>query len=115
MRKFFGRRRSVAGFIAMASVWIALLAAVIWVVMMLWNWLMPALFDGVHTVDYWQALGLVVLCKLLFGGGRGGGRWRRHHEQWHRMTDDERNELKRQARGHWHERWCRGDADQPEK
>ncbi len=112
MKKFFGRRRSVAGFIAMASVWIALFAAVIWVVMMLWNWLMPALFTGARTIDYWQALGLFALCKILFGGGRGGRRWHRHREG---MTDDERNALKRHARSHWHERWCRGDADQSEK
>jgi hypothetical protein len=33
----------------------------------LWNWLMPSLF-GLHQVTFWQALGLLVFCKLLFGG-----------------------------------------------
>ena len=42
------------------------------VVMSLWNWLMPALF-GWHTVTFWQALGLLVLSKLFFGGFRGRG------------------------------------------
>ena len=42
------------------------------VVMMLWNWLMPALF-GLPEVTYWQAVGLFVLCHLLFKGHHGGG------------------------------------------
>ena len=33
----------------------------------LWNWLMPAMF-GLQTVTFWQALGLLVLSKILFGG-----------------------------------------------
>jgi hypothetical protein len=36
-------------------------------VMVLWNWLMPALF-GLGTIGYWQGFGLVLLAKLLFGG-----------------------------------------------
>jgi hypothetical protein len=32
----------------------------------LWNWLMPALF-GAGTITYWQAFGVVILAKLLFG------------------------------------------------
>jgi len=42
------------------------------VVMLLWNWLMPALF-GLPEVSYWQAVGLFVLCHLLFKGHHGGG------------------------------------------
>ena len=40
-------------------------------VMLLWNWLMPVLF-GLPTVTFWQAVGLVVLGKLIFGGGHHG-------------------------------------------
>lgn len=48
-----------------------------WAVMQLWNWLLPPLF-GWHTVTIWQALGLLVLCRLLFGGFgmQSGGRSR---------------------------------------
>src|SRR5262249_61077626 len=50
------------------------------IVMSLWNWLMPALF-GWHTIGFWQALGLFLLSKIFFGGFRGswghGRRWRR--------------------------------------
>ena len=49
------------------------------VVMWLWNWLMPAIF-GLHAISFWRALGLLVLSKILFGGFHGrhgfGGDWR---------------------------------------
>jgi hypothetical protein len=38
-----------------------------YVVMLLWNWLMPTLF-GLGTIGFWQAVGVLVLVKLLFGG-----------------------------------------------
>jgi predicted tellurium resistance membrane protein TerC len=38
-----------------------------YVVMYLWNWLMPAVF-GLTTITFWQAIGLGLLSKLLFGG-----------------------------------------------
>ena len=38
-----------------------------WVVMALWNWLMPDLF-GLKRIGYWQAWGLLILCKILFSG-----------------------------------------------
>jgi len=48
---------------------------------LLWNWLMPPIF-GLKTIGYWQAFGIVVLAKLIFGAvhGRGGHArdWRRH-------------------------------------
>ena len=40
-----------------------------WVTMLLWNWLIPAIF-GLGTITFWQALGLIVLVKLVFGGIR---------------------------------------------
>jgi len=60
------------------------------VVMRLWNWLMPALF-GWHLINFWQAVGILVLSKILFGGfrGRPGPHmyWRRRMmERWEQMT-----------------------------
>jgi hypothetical protein len=68
------------------------------VVMSLWNWLMPALF-GLHVITFWQALGLLVLCKILFGGFRGRGgpgmHWRRRMmERWEQMTPEEREKFR---------------------
>ena len=37
------------------------------VIMWLWNWLMPELF-GLSIISYWQAVGLLILSKILFGG-----------------------------------------------
>ena len=57
--------------------------AVSFIVMELWNWLVPAI-TGWTTIDFWQALGLLGLSWLLFGGPRAwfGG----HHGHWrHRM------------------------------
>ena len=54
------------------------------VVMLLWNALIPVLFSG-PALTYWQAAGLLLLAKILFGSmGRGFGR-RHHHypdEMW---------------------------------
>jgi len=68
------------------------------VVMRLWNWLMPALF-GWHLINFWQALGILVLSKILFGGFRGhpGRRmyWRRRMmERWEQMTPEEREKFR---------------------
>jgi hypothetical protein len=64
------------------------------VVMTLWNALLPVLF-GWPALGFWQALGLLLLSKILFGslrGGRGGGmRWRaRMADRWERMSEEER-------------------------
>jgi hypothetical protein len=73
------------------------------VVMHLWNWLIPALF-GAHLITFWQAVGLLVLCKILFGGFRGGpGRhmfWKhRMAERWEAMTPEEREKFRQGMRG----------------
>jgi hypothetical protein len=73
-------------------------------VMGLWNWLTPGLF-GWHQISYWQALGILVLSKILFGGIRGphgGGRmrWRRRMmERWEKMTPEEREKFRQSMRG----------------
>lgn len=43
------------------------------VVMSLWNSLMPSIFPGLHEIGYFQALGLLLLSRLLVGGLRGPG------------------------------------------
>lgn len=74
-----------------------LLAALTWIVMSLWNWLLPSLF-GWRTVDFWQAAGLLVLSRILFGGMRGPGfgpPWRHSlHARWAGMSPEERERFK---------------------
>jgi hypothetical protein len=76
------------------------------VVMSLWNWLMPSLFE-VEPIGFWQALGVFLLSRLLFGGfGGDGGRShsrRRMMERWERMTSEERERFRAGM-----ERWGRG-------
>ncbi len=64
-------------------------------VLYLWNWLMPPIF-GMHTITYWQALGLLMLAWILFGGQRGwlmpGGHSRRR--RWEKLTPEEREKLR---------------------
>jgi hypothetical protein len=71
-------------------------------VMRLWNWLLPSLF-GWHQITFWQAIGILALCRILFGGfGRhGSGRStlrRRMAERRERMTPEERERFRQGMR-----------------
>lgn len=63
-----------------------------WVVMMLWNWVIPAIFVGARSINFAHALGLLVLSRILIGGFRGHGRrcGSRHWRKWEAMTPEER-------------------------
>ena len=53
----------------------------------LWNWLAPEIF-GLREITFWQALGLLALCRMLFGGWGGGrGHSRRTPEERQRFRD----------------------------
>ena len=66
------------------------------VVMGLWNWLMPTLF-GLRAITFWQALGILLFSRLLFGRFGGPGRqmhWRhRMMERWSQMPPEEREKF----------------------
>jgi hypothetical protein len=58
--------------------------------MLLWNWLMPRLFDT-PVINFWEAAGLLILARLLFGWSH----FKSHHphhakSKWHKMTPEER-------------------------
>jgi hypothetical protein len=92
---------AIAGFVAVFT----------FAVYALWNGVVSDVL-GVKTITYWQALGLLVLCKILFGGFPGRGRgfgppwrekmmWKRH---WHSLTPEQRANLRDEMReqfGHW--------------
>jgi hypothetical protein len=56
---------------------------VAFVTMSLWNWLVPALFQG-PVISLGQTFGLLLLSRILFGGFRGGraGAWARQRRAW---------------------------------
>ena len=96
---------------------IVIVAALSAVVMLLWNAVLPGLFGTALPIDYWHALGLLVLCRILFGGFRGHGGWhghgRRHGhwekwQKWQAMTPEEREKF----HAHWH---GRGPGHGPER
>lgn len=37
------------------------------ITMWLWNWLMPMIF-GLTTLTFWEAIGVLILAKILIGG-----------------------------------------------
>ena len=96
-----------ARFIVRPLFFIAMVAALGAIVMLLWNAIVPGLFTAAQPIDYLHALGLLVLSRILFGGFRGGGGWhwrmhRHRHGHWARMqemTPEEREKFHR----HWHQ------------
>ena len=83
------------------------------IVLLLWNWLLPPLF-GWPQVTFWQALGLLALCRILFGGFAGHGVARssvrrrvfdrvadRMAERWEKMTPEERERFRQGTRDCW--------------
>ncbi len=72
-------------------------------VLQLWNWLMPNIF-GLRPISFWQAVGLLALSWILFGGFRGGRIFARPwqhslRERWERMTPEEREKFRVGMRG----------------
>jgi hypothetical protein len=65
---------------------IAAVFAFTFVVMWLWNWLVPEIFNG-PVLGYWQTLGLLVLSKIIFSGIGGGGS-KSSHSRKYRCEDD---------------------------
>jgi hypothetical protein len=99
-------RRWVWKGLAFAGFAIIALAVLSWVVMLLWNALLPSLF-GVRPLHYLQAVGLLVLSRVLLGGLRGHhGPWRHRgwRERWESLTPQERERLREKYARHcrWH-------------
>lgn len=76
----------------------------------LWNTLLPPLF-GLPAVTFWQALGLLVLSRILFGGfGMNGGSGSHYRRRWEALTPEERERVRERMRQRMRERWGRGGA-----
>lgn len=77
------------------------------VTMLLWNWLVPAVFNG-PEIRFLEALGLLLLAKILFSGW-GGGRWRPGRHSWNHsyyeklssMSPEARERFKARMREKW--------------
>jgi hypothetical protein len=92
----------IVGLIGLAILFAFLLGSI---VMWLWNAILPELV-GVKPIKFWQAIGLLILSRILFGGfrfGNGGkhhqARKRRWKEKWMNMSEEERAAFKERWRG----------------
>ncbi len=120
MKKFWFRRAIMFFFIFIAAI---LVFGV--VLMLLWNAILPAVLVGVKTINFYQALGILVLSKILFGGfGKGRGWHARRHAwkekwrtKWEGMTPEEREKFRAEWRkrcgGRWH--WDEDTVSSKEK
>jgi len=102
MRNFRSRIR----FVFIIPLAIAAFFGIGFIVMELWNHLLPDILH-VGAITYWQAVGIFILCKLLFGFGHGGRRfggrpWMSGHmlERFKNMTPEEKEQFKQK----WQER-----------
>lgn len=116
MRHFGNHRRRPGKF---GLLFIIIAVAMTLVVMTLWNALIPELF-GLKTIGFWSALGLLILCRVLFGGmGMGPMMFkmardnRQLHERWMNMSEEEKQSFfaMRHRRGHHHGWRCRGEEE----
>ena len=88
------------------------LAALTALIFVLWNWLVPSLFNG-PVITFWQAIGILILSKILFSGvwrhrshysGYPHSEWRkRFEEKMKNMPDEEKERFKAKFRHrpHW--------------
>ncbi len=94
----------IAKFVVMAAVFLAVIG---FVVMGLWNALIPDLFKG-PVLTYWQAVGLLLLAHFLF---RGPGRWRHsngwRHKFWRHRLEERFAAMTPEEREKYREEWRR--------
>ena len=105
------KKHRAARILSILAIVVAAVAVFGYIVMRLWNGLMPALF-GLHAVSFWQAVGLLILARILFVGPpaglrRRGGFWRhRMKQRWEQMTPEEREQFRAAVRAR-----CGGGAE----
>jgi Ca2+/H+ antiporter, TMEM165/GDT1 family len=82
-------------------------------VMYLWNTILPGVL-GVQTITFWQAVGILILSKILFGGFPGRhshrGFYKHNHdlrEKWLKLTPEEREKMKADLKSEWRSRFDR--------
>ena len=97
------------------------------VVMLLWNAVIPAIFTTAPEITYWQALGILVLARLLFRGFGWGCGWRgkcghygghggwKHHGHWRQRWEEKMAAMTPEEREKLRKRWGNCGYDWEEK
>ena len=120
MRKNFFERMGKGKFVFIPVMIVAFLTLITYIIMSLWNNILPEVIH-VEQITFWQAAGIFILCKLLFGfggmGGPRGGRFKRHQlaEKMKNMSPEEREQFRQRMGEHKFGRfsnWCREENEQ---
>ena len=90
------------GFIILGVIGAAFFAFIFgYLIMLLWNWLMPMLF-GLTTITFWQAVAIAFLARLIFGGNKHGHDRSRNNTPRDRFTSRWKREFKKEHKpGDW--------------
>ena len=109
---YSGMKRGTKAVLIVLSV-AGVAALVSFIVMSLWNMILPAAITGVNPISFWQALGLLILSKILFSGFHGG--WKHKRQQWkdrmnqklQNMTPEQREAFKQDLRNRCQAPWSK--------
>ena len=84
-----------------------------WIIQLLWNNILPEV-TGVKTISFFQAMGIFVLSKILFGFNSGWGgkhKWRQGiEEKLQHMTPEEKEKFKAEWKNRCGGRWGRQET-----
>jgi hypothetical protein len=103
MRTAPDMKRIVARVVQLLTTLIVFIALGGVVVLQLWNWLVPPLV-GLPEITFWQGLGILALCRILFGGSGDPTRRRRREPRpttdlWQRLSPEEQERLRQSVAG----------------
>ena len=96
MRKFWFIKVIVIGAVAIVGFG--------YLVMLLWNGLIPELFKG-PVISFPQALGLLILSKILLHGMGSRGRQHWRHNQWRERMHEKMNAMSPEEKEKFREQW----------
>ena len=110
MKRVYGRKK----FFMIIPIVIIAIFVFGFVVMGLWNAILVSVL-GVKAITFWQALGILILSKILFGGFKGRGGWHggppmwreKMQEKWAAMTPEEKEKFKAEWKNRCGGRWSR--------
>lgn len=74
-----------------------------YVVMLLWNWLMPAIFS-LSVITFWQSVGLIILARLIFGGFKHGHDHKKNYNPRSFHSKFKSNFYQENKKSHW-DKW----------
>jgi Ca2+/H+ antiporter, TMEM165/GDT1 family len=104
-----GRKFWIKRIIFIPIAFVILVFVISHITMYLWNTILAEVI-GVHTITFWQALGILVLSKILFSGFHGRPHHRGCHdhrreigEKWNQLTPEQKEKIRKNWWGRFEE------------